>query len=536
MIAGLVGTSETVVAQVTEPSSATMPSEPSLPSRGSAITGPLSHEGETAGDLPPIIPGGDPTRDPRETDPLDVGPGPRQRAVVRDGDLDWPREPQAPVDGIVHEAETTPVRDGTDPLIVDTRRQEDIAAFESPPAGYDPLLFQIEDLPPLKDRRTRRLFESEPYDPIGIRIGTFVLFPQAVIGGSWYSNVLSSPNPESDIALDVVPSARFVSDWKQHALEFRAGSALSFFSDLDSENDRGYQLEARGRLDLTRRTNLQGFVSRDYSQESRSAIDASSVGPRANFTLDQAGATLNHRFNRLSLQLRGTVRDYSYSDVANGNTVSSNADRNHRAYDATVRASWEFKPTLTAFVEVEGNTREYQVAAQSDGIGRDSKGERYRVGLSFGQRSEILRGEISLGYGRQRPDDARLQSIAGILLDASLAWRVTRLTTLAFTAQSDVSETTTAGSGGVFRHSVGVEARHAFRRHLIGTAGLAYTNQDYEGVTLNEDIWRGELGAEYFLSREAILFGRYRHTVFDTSQAGGDYSSDSIHFGVRLRR
>ncbi|MGD9671534.1 MAG: outer membrane beta-barrel protein [Hyphomicrobiaceae bacterium] len=537
LICVLAAASAPTLAQDTENAAGqTYAKGPSGPGRGGSLTGRLDDDTETAPDLPAIIPADDPTHESDERDPLDPATADGQRPVIRDGDLSWPPEPRAPVDGIVQPDDGVPVRDGIDPLSVDTRRQEDIAAFESPPAGYNPLLFQIEDIPPIDDRRTRRLFLQEPFDPVGLRIGTFVLFPEAEIGGSWYSNVLRSSNAQSDVALDVRPAARLVSDWKTHALEFRAVSALSFFSDLDSENDTAYQLEARGRLDVTRRTNLQAFVSRDYSQESRSAIDANAVGDRANVTVDKVGATLNHRFNRLSLQLRGTIGEYEYSDVAVGNTMQSNADRDYRAYDGAVRTRWEFKPTLTGFIEVGGNQRDYAVVAKSDGISRDSTGERYRIGAEFGETSEILRGEISVGYGVQRPDDARLQPIEGILLDANVAWRVTKLTTLSFDARSEISETTTAGSGGVFTRAFGVAVRHAIQRQLIGTTGITYTMQDYEGIDIDESEWRVDVGLEYFLSREAVVFGRYRHTIFESTSPGADYTSDEVHVGLRLRR
>jgi len=63
------------------------------------------------------------------------------------------------------------------PTVVDTRPREDIDVFENPPAGFDPLLFQIEDLDPIRSNRaTTRLFRLEPYDPVGIQVGSFVLF------------------------------------------------------------------------------------------------------------------------------------------------------------------------------------------------------------------------------------------------------------------------------------------------------------------------------------------------------------------------
>ncbi|MGE0857429.1 MAG: outer membrane beta-barrel protein, partial [Hyphomicrobiaceae bacterium] len=301
-LAGLLAQGSCALAQTA--TRATLPGDPTLPGVPSRVRpeGPFPDDSETAPDLPAAIPSDDPTRDPEDGDPLEVRPAAGQRPAIRDGDLSYPAEPRAPVDGLIDPREPEPVLDGVDPLTIDTRPREDIDAFENPPAGYDPLLFQIEDIDPLSDRRTRRLAKLEPYDPVGIRIGSFVLFPEVEAGGSWYSNVLRSPAPVSDVALDFKPSARLVSDWGRHALEFRAASTLSFYNDLDSEDDRAYTLEARGRLDFTRRTNLQAFAVRDVSQESRSAIDANAAGDRATLTQHRAGGAFQHRFNRLTLQ------------------------------------------------------------------------------------------------------------------------------------------------------------------------------------------------------------------------------------------
>lgn len=229
------------------------------------------------------------------------------RPPVRDGDLDYPREAEAVQDGVLvpQMAEEAGVGD---PALVDQRDPESIAAFEEPPTGHDPLLFQIEDIAPSDprlNRLPRRLFEAEPYDPVGIRIGSFVLFPEVEISGARFSNVFASPNAQSDWALDIAPAGRLVSNWSVHALEFRGAGDFSFYDEYSSENDKGYLLEARGRLDVTRRTNLQAVANRQRAKESRSAIDASSIGDPSFVMQDLAASTLTHRFNRLSVQLTG---------------------------------------------------------------------------------------------------------------------------------------------------------------------------------------------------------------------------------------
>ena len=95
------------------------------------------------------------------------------------------------VDGGIDAAE--PI-EGTEPAAREARDGNDVALFDGPPAGYDPLLFQIEDLNPYVDNRTtKRLFRQEPYDPVGIKVGSFVLFPEVEFGASYYSNVFTRP-------------------------------------------------------------------------------------------------------------------------------------------------------------------------------------------------------------------------------------------------------------------------------------------------------------------------------------------------------
>ena len=487
--------------------------------------------------IPPPIPQDDPGEVQPEQDGIDPVPGAGQRPVLQDGDLGNEQEAPALRDGIVDVGEPQPPQDGTDPSTIDTRPQEDVELFQNPPSGDDPLLFQIEDIDPVRDNRTTtRLFRAEPYDPVGIRIGSFVMFPELELGGSWYSNVFRAPDAASDVAFDLKPSTRLVSNWGRHALEFRSTASLSYFDEFDTEDDKSFLAEARGRLDITRRTNVQALVSYEQAPESRSALDASSAGTRAKQSIDRAELALNHRFNRLSLQFRGSVADFAYGDTQNSGLTTNNEDRDYRQTEETARATWELKPTLSAFTEVAINQRDYDAVASTDQIGRSSDGQRYRVGVSFGNTGQVLRGEASLGYGVQTPDDSRLEAIDGLIFDANATWRASDLTSFLLTARSDVSETTTPGAGGSFARSVGIEARHSLRRYLVASAGLTYSTQNSEDGGIDESEIRTTLGLEYFASRKAILFGRYAHSSFDAVGSGSDYESDEVHLGVRIRR
>ena len=272
-----------------------------------------------------------------------------------------------------------------------------------------------------------------------------------------------------------------MSNWSRHALEFRYSGDLSYFADFDTENDKAYLLEARGRYDFSRRTNVQALVSQEYAQESRSALDAiigraahqrhnRSRGSDAQSPVQPPVAAVPRQCGRLQL----------WDAEFNGIPIV-NSDRNYTQTEETVRAAWEFKPTLSVYTEVAVNQRGYDEVATSDGISRSSDGERYRVGLSFGNTGKVLRGEASLGYGVQRPEDSRLHDIDGLLIDANATWRVTELTSLLFNARTDISETTTENVGGSFYRYLGVEARHAFLTYLIGIGRLILRDAGFSG-------------------------------------------------------
>jgi hypothetical protein len=520
----------------TQPMRPLFPEVSSVPSRGRPPE-PLPDDSYAAPGIPEPVPEDDPSRVPEEQDGLEPTPRAGQRPVVLDGDPNYPAEPVPLRDGIVDSGEPPAPEDGTDPSTVDTRPAEDVAAFENPPAGYDPLLFQIEDLDPVRDNRlVTRLFKREPFDPVGIKAGSFVLFPELELAGNYYDNVFHAPKGVSDQSVEARPSARLVSDWSRHALEIRAASGLSYYNSFDTENEQSYIVEARGRLDITRRTNIEALISREQYQESRSAIDVTSAGTRPTVTGDRIETTFNQRFNRLAIQIRGSVNDYTYGDATVGSITQSNKDRAYTAYEETTRFSWEFKPVLFAFAEVAVNMRDYGMAAQSDLISRDSTGERYRMGLAFGNTGKILRGEIALGYGVQTPDDSRLRKVDGLIIDANATWRITELTSLLFTAHTDVAETTTANEGGALYRYMSIEARHSLQRYLIGTIGLAYaTNVSPDGV-IDESELRTTAGLEYYLNREAVLFGRYAHISSTSVSPNSDFEADEVRLGMRLRR
>lgn len=495
--------------------------------------------GRTAFVTPPISAGDRPAPRqgrPSEGDPLD----PDAEPPPERGDADGPREPAMPQDGVLDEREAQAAVDGRAGDSEDGRSEEDIRAFSplEPAAGYDPTVFSIEP-EPQADRRPARFARKEPYEAVGVRIGSFILFPEVELGAAAFSNVFrSSGNIRGDAALEARPAARLVSNWGTHALELNARGLASFHDAYPSEDDRDYAIEARGRLDVTRGTNVETTIGRELTQETRGSVNARFVGSdRTDIVTERVAVALNHRFNRLAVQLRGSIIDRDYAPgTDDAGAFIANDDRDVTQRTGALRAAWSFKPELAVFGEVAGDDRSFRAPSRSDGILRDSSGERVRLGVAFGSTSRTVRGEASIGTARQRFEDGRLPEVRGVIVDANVGWRLSGLTSLLFSASSDVGESTVAGSGGALVRTAGVEVRHAFRRHLIGTAGIKVTRADYEGTSLVERDVTASAALEYHLNREVMLFGRYEHIDFESTSPADNYNADEVRLGVRVRR
>jgi hypothetical protein len=457
-----------------------------------------------------------------------------RRLPPQDGDLPTVLEEAAPsTEGIVDlNAPSTPPNE-EDVTLADMRNARDLTLFVGTAAGYDPLLLEAQETNPVFSNIAT--FDPDPFVPLGTRIGSFLLFLALESDGDYNSNVFASPEALGDYSLEVRPSVRLASTWGVHALELRASGDLSFHDKFETEDDRAYLVEALSRLDITRRANVQFGYAHEEAQESRSAINATDVGTRPDIVVNRARLSGNYTFNRLTLQLRGALIDTRYgNDIVDGE-VESNEDRDYTLYEQAFRPQWEFKPNLYLFSDISINQRDYPLAAFTDGLNRTSEGERYRVGLWFGALGEYLRGSASVGYGRQVYDNPQLIPIDGFLFDADLTWRVSAVTSLLFTAATDIAETTTNDAGGVLERTYAVQARHSFSTRLIGSLGATYLNRDFVGGDLTEQQSSEAAGLEYYLSREYVLFGRYAHTNFYTTAPNGDYSVEEMQLGLRIR-
>jgi len=409
--------------------------------------------------------------------------------------------------------------------------------------------------------------DVDPYAPVGVRAGSFTLFPAVELSGGYTSNPLAIPNGPGAGEMVVSPELKVQSEWTRHELKAELrGSYYAYSRTFDSEAESQVPLDcgcggttpelvSSGVPRKLDRPDFNGVVNGRYDTYGRSHIDAEgrfTVGtdnpgsPNIAAGLDhlpvytRVGGSLGYtqNFNRLDVAVKGGADRITYQDstFTDGSTAS-NDDRDFNQYSGSLRASYEVFPDVTPFAQVDVDQRVHDLAVDRNGLRRDSTGLTWRVGSTFRLTHELV-GEASAGYTTRDYDDPTLPKLSGLVADASLIWTASALTTVTLTAKSATDESIVADVSGALRRDVSLEVDHAFRRWLVGSLSGGYGFDTYvaSGPERQDQRFFTAAALVYKMSREWQVKGEVRRDWLTSNISGVGYDANTFLVGVRWQR
>lgn len=393
--------------------------------------------------------------------------------------------------------------------------------------------------------RPRKLpVDPAPYAPVGIGVGSLRLIPYIETDGGYDSN------PDQTTKAFAKPSAfahvdggaSIQSDWSRHSLSAELhGGYYDYFSNSGA-NRPDASGTATGRIDVTRDTFID-TVGRFNIGTQRPGSPEVAFGQVSNdvdnrpLTYTYGGDTgVTHKFGRLAVSLKGSFDRIGYEDatLSDGSVIPLSRD-NYNQYGAKARLAYELTPSVTPFGEGYGNIRRHDTLLDTGGVNRNSTGEGARVGSTFDLGRKLV-GEVAVGYEHRDYVSKTLRPLQAPLVDGSLVYSATPLTTVALKATSELDETNIPGSSGAVGRRVSLEVSHALFRNLTITGLLAYSNLDYQGIKLSENTYDMGLKADYSLSRSVVVRGSFTHERLQSGVPGLDYTQNVFLLGLRLQR
>lgn len=379
--------------------------------------------------------------------------------------------------------------------------------------------------------------DDNPYAPLGLRLGSFIVTPTLESGITWTSNANFEPQPQSAVLSETTLRLNAVSDWSSNLVTFNAfGTFRKSISGAElDEKPAG----ADGTLQVDLGNEYQALATLGYVMAPEAASSPVTIEGTAERPIRQtlAGSLgIEKDMGKFRFSLTGAAESDWYGDAQlSTGEVLSQQDRNSTLGTLALRGGYEISPAVTPFVEAQVGRRIYEQQVDDAGYERSGNllGLRAGVELDLGEK---LSGEVSAGWIEETFDDPRLAPISAPSVSAELAWSPLRGTTVGLIGETTVEGATTPGESGSVLYAGRLNVERQMRSNLTGNLAFGAGYRDYTGIDGNDVILSAETGLTYWFNRYAGLTGRLRHEQQTSSLPDRDYKVNSVFVGLRLQR
>jgi hypothetical protein len=364
------------------------------------------------------------------------------------------------------------------------------------------------------------------FDPLGIRAGGFLIYPNTTVAATYDDNVFASKNDtKDDFYFNFLPGFSIRSNFPRHAINFAAQADIARYT---SETDEDYEdvgAALDGRLDITRNNRLTGGLRFAKDHESRDDPE----DPGADVTNKPVefydyGARLGFQqdFNRLNFGLLGTFDRRDYDEQ--GDTDESERDRN--LYGARLRTGYFVSPRINAFLQ--GAYRREQRDASN-------KSQRDNNVYTAGVGSEIdftglLFGEFDVGWSLQEFDDSEFDSENGFTYGANLTWNPTRLTSVRLDGRGGFQPSDVGSSN--LESQIGLRVDHELLRNLLIGGEIVYNRDDFQDTNRTDN--RIDVGPSitYLINRNFSVGAEYTFTTRQSDDSDREFDRNLVTLRV----
>jgi hypothetical protein len=365
-------------------------------------------------------------------------------------------------------------------------------------------------------------------EPRGLHVGGFVVFPKLDIGERYDDNIFATENDRaSDFATVISPSISIESTWSHHGLGLQAFGVFTRFAEHGTEDSEQGGANLTGRLDITGDDYVSEFLS--FSREAQDRSESDDTGSRRPplFNRYISLTRYAHRFNDLELRIDGQMQRFEY-------IAGFDADRDRLELSIAPRLSYDLSSHFTPFVQAGYTDRNFDAPVNREGIDPDLQTYDLRLGFGF-MIDPTLTGEIAAGVFHTDFDDSALDPVTSPLIEGTLAWEVTPLTTVTGSVSRHQAVAATTENSSKIVSSASLRVDHELLRNVLLGGEIGYQNEEFQHSDRVDNRVDVGIGGTYLLNPNASVFLGYRYSNRASNADGGDFTDNLVELGLHLK-
>jgi hypothetical protein len=395
------------------------------------------------------------------------------------------------------------------------------------------------------DERTPAQQQAESYEPKGVRLGGFLLFPALEADEAYNDNVFAVSSGSGQIGsfLQLIrPSAELRSTWSTHMLNAYARGNIGFYTAAPAQNFQDVSVGVDGRIDIQRDWNTYGGFSFNRKHEDP-GLPNTPTGQTDVTIYNQVTGLVGYyqKVNRLSGRAEFGVDTYNYFNnglgIAEG--VVPNSDRNRVEFRESLRFGYEFLDGYEIWARGSLNQRIYQTPVDALGFARGSSGWDVVGGITLNL-GGLTTAEAFAGYLQQNYVNQGTAPLQGPMFGFMANWNPQKELWIKPYVRRTVNEAAYAGDSGYLSTAMGFNTSYNLRPNVRWNALADYTIADYQSFSgtnarYDQYITLGT-GVMYLPVSEFFVALSYQYVYRTSTQAGLDYGQNVImlRLGGRL--
>jgi hypothetical protein len=370
-----------------------------------------------------------------------------------------------------------------------------------------------------------------PYAPLGIRAGSFLIFPSLGVSETYNDNVFANPhNTKDDYITLLHPLVQVQSNFSRHSLNLTAGGNIGLYANHPDEDYQDAFIQSNGRLDVTRDNYVDGALNFGRAHEGR---DDPENNPNQKHVPEiyQYGSSLSytHLFSRLNVQATGTFARADYGP-------NQDSDRDQNSYTGELRTGFFVSPSINTYIFGNYNVVNRDQKVDSGGVERDTKSWGVGAGAAV-ELTHLITSDVRIGYTRQTYAEGSFNDNDGVGYALDLTWTPTQLTTVRATGGGNFVPTSSQGSDtqSNFRSTAGVSVDHELLRNVHLGAHVNYTRDDFSGPSRTDNGVVVGGGVTYDLNRNLSVDAGYSYQQRWSDLPDDEFSRNLISIGLTAR-
>jgi hypothetical protein len=306
--------------------------------------------------------------------------------------------------------------------------------------------------------------ERPDFDPLGSRLGGFVLKPQLTEGLAYDDNVFGATNRLGSWILGTHPSLLLNSDWSRDSLGGYLGADDLRYLDQPQQSRTDWTASVGGTLAVGR-DQLSLAVAHLALHQDRTQLDALPTDTPVAYQVNDVRAGYTFALNRISIEPALAFSTFRYDNTTILGVPTSQAYRNRDVLQASVTTRYEMAPQRNLLVVIRALGENY-VAPQPGQPTRNSTG--YQALAGFSDDSDaVWRYRVLFGWEERDFAAPQFGSHQAPLAEGELIWSPSGLTTVAATLTRSIEDAAQEGVAGYTYTSARLTIDHEYRRDVL---------------------------------------------------------------------